>query len=324
MFSAQEAQTLQAALPELHFGKAAVASEPLIQYLHHYGLSDLSAVIAPATGVQHTLGFFPSGDFRIACHYFRPLAPQGTAVVVHGYYDHVGLYAHLIRHLLQHHFAVVAFDLPGHGLSSGKIAAIDTFSQYTSALESCLVRMQQASLERPFHLIGQSTGGSVLMDYCLQHCERTLSEIDQVVLLAPLVRPQGWKRGKLLHSLVRLVANGIPRDFAINSHDEAFLRFVKGEDPLQSRRLTVEWVGALKQWLKKIETCGPCKKLVTLIQGTGDATVDWRYNLPYIRRKFPNTQIALVEGARHHLVNESTDFRREIFQRLDEAILASD
>ena len=44
---------------------------------------------------------------------------RGTVLICHGYFDYVGLYRHLIAHVLELGYAVLAYDLPGHGLSSG-------------------------------------------------------------------------------------------------------------------------------------------------------------------------------------------------------------
>ena len=61
---------------------------------------------------------------------------------------------------------------------------------------------------------------------------------------------------------------------------------------------------------------------LTIIQGTADGTVDWRYNLPAIRAKFPAAREVLIPGARHHLVNESVAFREQVFAAATAALFA--
>ncbi|MCB1665737.1 MAG: alpha/beta hydrolase [Pseudomonadales bacterium] len=317
MFSVSEAQALKQALPEIDFRQPAQPGAALESYLQHYGLDFQSGADPKTHDVHHAMGFFMAGHRRIACQYFQPQNPVATVVLVHGYYDHIGLYGHLIRYCLHRRYAVVAFDLPGHGLSEGDAAAIDSFSEYTDALQVCLQGMSKAELARPYHGLGQSTGCSVLMDYCQTHCEPGSSALDHVVLLAPLVRPSHWARGRWLHTVARLFVSGIAREFAVNSHDEAFLRFVREKDPLQSRRLTVRWVSALKQWLLEFAARRPCLRPLIVIQGTGDTTVDWQYNLKAIARQFPSVQISMLEDARHHLANESQPYRERVYAVLD-------
>ena len=54
-----------------------------------------------------------------------------------------------------------------------------------------------------------------------------------------------------------------------------------------------------------------------MIQGGGDTTVDWRYNLKIIREKFPAGQLFRVHAAMHHLVGEADAIRGQVFQAID-------
>jgi alpha-beta hydrolase superfamily lysophospholipase len=87
-------------------------------------------------------------------------------VVIHGYYDHAGLYRHLIRHLIDRGLAVLAFDLPGHGLSSGAPATIESFDEYVDAFDACLLALED-HMPPPWLLLGQSTGGAIAMEWLL-------------------------------------------------------------------------------------------------------------------------------------------------------------
>ena len=53
-----------------------------------------------------------------------------------------------------------------------------------------------------------------------------------------------------------------------------------------------------------------------VIQGDQDTTVDWRWNLARIRETFPAAEIRILQGARHHLVNESPELRAQVFAAL--------
>jgi len=265
-------------------------------------------------GVTHTFGYVDAAGFRLACHYWQPQNPVGTVLVGHGYFDHVGLYLHIIRYCLRHDLAVIACDLPGHGLSSGEQASIRQFADYQQVLHTCLEHMQLAQLPQPWHWIAQSTGGAIAMDYLL-HTPNP--PFDKVVLLAPLVWPFGWSSGKYLYYLVRPFVRHIKRGFAINSHDDDFLHFIKHDDPLQARRLSVQWVTAWKKWLPTLRRATPVDFPLHVIQGDNDTTVNWRKNLPEIQRLFVNADIAMLPNGRHQLVNECFDIRAQIFQQLD-------
>ena len=69
---------------------------------------------------------------------WQPAVSRGTAIVVHGYTDHTGLFNHLIQELLDRQLTVVCFDLQGHGLSSGDYGDIADFADYVTVLESVM------------------------------------------------------------------------------------------------------------------------------------------------------------------------------------------
>ena len=100
---------------------AAEGDEPEMfrAYRAYYGLD------FPARGdsVRSRLGCVQVAGYCVATQAWWPREPRGTLVLLHGYYDHMGLYRHVIDWALGLGFAVIACDLPGHGLSSGAPAS---------------------------------------------------------------------------------------------------------------------------------------------------------------------------------------------------------
>lgn len=261
---------------------------------------------------QH-LGQLPLDGQQIAVHLFRPPQPRGTLVIVHGYLDHHGLYHHLIRYGLEHGLNILSFDLPGHGLSSGTRASIDSFDRYQTLLKALLGQLGEWRLCRPLHLLGQSTGGAIINQYLLTQ----RPEIDgQIVLLAPLVRPARWPWVRLAHALLSPWKASVTRDFAANSQDPAFNAFLP-TDPLQSPRITTAWIGAMKRWIPQFQALPAADYRPLLVQGQQDDTVDWGYNLPLLQQKFPRLQRLLIPSARHQLANESAEIRQRYLDWLD-------
>ena len=263
-------------------------------------------------GVQHFLGKFQSLGFDLATNYFLPPSPSGTVFVLHGYFDHQGLFTHLIKFLLEKNLAVVGFDLPGHGLSSGEQVSIESFHHYAHCFSELLVKANK--LQQPFHAVGQSTGGAVLMNHLLlrQFLYQPV-ELEKVVLLAPLVRPSQWGKVRISHNLTGKFRKRVKRKFRVNSSDQAFLDFVESGDPLQSRELSVAWVSAMRQWVHDFSILPQCMHPIRVLQGDLDNTVDWQYNLRVIGKKFPKADIVIKHGVGHHMANESQELRDDIF-----------
>lgn len=268
--------------------------------------------------IVHHFGFIEIAEFSVATHYFDNAAQtQGTMFVLHGYFDHVGLYRHLIDFYLKKGFSVVAFDLPGHGLSSGESVSIEHFSDYTFVLSHVIHHFAQYA-PMAFSICGQSTGGAVILDYLLRQ-KMADKNFKKVILFAPLVRPVQWRKVQFLYACARLFfMKRVKRIFWNNSHDKAFLAFLEQDDPLQSKTIAVDWVGALKEWLGEMQDYESSDVHMLIIQGKEDSTVDWRFNIPFIERLFPHAVVYYLNNARHHLVNESEALRKNIFDILDD------
>ncbi|MFD2406807.1 alpha/beta hydrolase [Azorhizophilus paspali] len=282
-------------------------------YRRYYGL-DLGE---HRLGVQGRLGAFDVGPYRIVAQVWWPERPRATLLLLHGYYDHMGLYRHVFDWALGMGFAVLSCDLPGHGLSSGAPASIDDFAEYQAVFQGLLGEAAALDLPKPWHLFGQSTGGAILLDYLLTGAPR--SELGETILFAPLVRPRSWRLSKLSYQALRPFVQSIPRRFTDNSSDTAFLEFIQ-RDPLQARILPTAWVGALARWIPRIEAAGRSGRSPLIIQGDADLTVDWRHNLDVLRGKFRNPQFLLLADARHHLANECEALRKRYFDFLRERL----
>lgn len=264
-------------------------------------------------GIGQQLGALKVGQEQIAIHRWQPQQPEGTLLIVHGYLDHHGLYGHLIRYGLARNLAVVCFDLPGHGLSSGPRAEIDSFRHYQQVLRAVIAQIDRWSLPRPLHLLGQSTGCAIINHYLLKHHP---AGIGQVIELAPLVRAARWRLVDITHRVVSRFASSVPRKFTDNSSDPEFVAFLQS-DPLQSKVISARWVGALKQWLPKFLAFAPSKRTALVIQGEADDTVDWKYNLGVLREKFPAMELLRIAEARHQLANEAEPVRRQYLDWID-------
>ncbi len=90
------------------------------------------------------LGRVDVAGYRLAMQVLRPPQALATVIVLHGYYDHMGLYGHVYDWALRQGFAVLSCDLPGHGLSSGAAPALTAFKSisryckpYWLKLSSC-------------------------------------------------------------------------------------------------------------------------------------------------------------------------------------------
>ncbi|MCG8313511.1 MAG: alpha/beta hydrolase [Pseudomonadales bacterium] len=297
------------ALPLLTVGEPVTKALAVQRYRSFYGIDFENRI----DHVRASLGIIKVSGFDIAAHVFMRDCPKGTVFVFHGLYDHVGIFDKPILYFLERGYSVVAYDLPGHGVSSGGLVAIKTFYRYQQVLKAVIAFFKN-EIPEPIYAVAQSTGGAVLLGAMLHQSSIEFAyPFKRTVLLAPLVRPVNWYRNKVIHSIVSPFIKYIPRNFTLNSNDESFLRFLREHDILQSRYLSADWVGALKQWVPKIESAEKCDCPALIIQGEKDETVDWRHNIPLLKDKLTNLEVLLIPEVRHQVANEIESLRKLVF-----------
>ena len=174
-----------------------------------------------------------------------------------------------------------------------------------------------AQLPKPFYGVGQSTGAAILMDHVLTaFADKKKPAFRKLLLLAPLVRPVQWAQIRFGWWLIHHFKKTVPRVYRTNSSDESFLRFVKLDDPLQDDDVPMGWVGALRRWVARMHRLPPADFPVLLVQGERDETVEWRYNLGFVRRHFRVEKEQLLPEASHQLANERADLRVPVHEAL--------
>ena len=291
-------------------------------YLAFYGLDTAAAA--------HEFVQFKSNGFELAGHVFKPVNYKATVFILHGYLNHCGLLSKLIKYLTGIGYAVAVYDLPGHGLSSGEPTAIDDFSQYSDSLNDFLNTIKP-KLHGPYHIIGHSTGAAVILEYLLACTERSRSEppctepsrsvFDKVILAAPLERTDWWILEKIGFSISRLFSSFVPRVFRKVTSDKDFLRFIKYKDPLQARKISLNWVAAMFKWDQRIADAKTSTRPILVIQGLKDNIINWRHNIRFIQSKFKNSEVELIENCRHELFNESEKIRQEVFSQIKDFLI---
>lgn len=263
--------------------------------------------------IESDIGIIFVDGFDIVVHSFTPHHAVGTVFIVHGYYDHVGEYKHLIQFFLKQQYAVVVFDLPGHGLSSGDRVSISSFEQYQHVWRKVIDVSE--NMPKPWHVVAQSTGAAIVSEYLLTetHNKNTIPFFG-VTYYAPLVRPVNWLWKSHLHMMVHPFCNNLERKFTDSSNDKDFLSF-RLQDPLQSRSLSLNWVHALKRWIPHFEQMKPIEFPMLIIQGRADKTVDWQHNIPVLQRLFKAVNVVYMDDVKHHVANEAARYRKNVFDQ---------
>lgn len=96
---------------------------------------------------------------------FAPTAsPRGVVVITHGYAEHCGRYREVAHVVVQAGWAVLSYDVRGHGKSPGERGYIDRFDTYLNDLAAMLAAARKlAPAGAPVILLGHSHGSLITL-----------------------------------------------------------------------------------------------------------------------------------------------------------------
>ncbi len=114
------------------------------------------------TGQRRTT--IESGDAVLSRQRWSPgIALTAAGALVPGYAEHGGRCAEAAAELNRHGYLVEAFDLRGHGQSSGKRTAIDGYDHYLDDVDAFRSHLRLRNPALLLFLFGRSMGSSVVV-----------------------------------------------------------------------------------------------------------------------------------------------------------------
>lgn len=191
----------------------------------------------------------------------------GRVVLVHGFLEHGGRYHDFASALAAAGIEVVAADLRGHGLSSGRRGHVDDFGHYRADLSQVMA----AQTPMPTLVLGHSLGGLIALDLALTG-EANLAGI---VVTNPFIGPSmpiPLPKRVLGHLMKRLwptlsLPTGLDRRGL--SHDPSVLSQAE-HDPLIFDCASAGWWGQVVAAQKRVSMGGTLHMPVLCVLGGAD------------------------------------------------------
>jgi alpha-beta hydrolase superfamily lysophospholipase len=118
-----------------------------------------------------------------------PGRSAGTLVLVHGLGEHAGRYVPVAEYLMRQGWTVRACDHRGHGGTGGRLPSFQTLL----ADLAFQVTYWSERAPRPLYVLGQSLGGSLVLNLVLSGSPPLSGVIALSPLLLPSVPPPTWK-----------------------------------------------------------------------------------------------------------------------------------
>jgi alpha-beta hydrolase superfamily lysophospholipase len=190
------------------------------------------------------------GERLYTAYYPAPaLSARGTVLWVHGYAEHSGRYLPLIQYLLELGWHSIAWDLRGHGRSTGRRGYVSDLEEYLADLTAVWTHWHPR-VPQPIVLFGHSLGGLIVLRYRQKYA--ALWKPRLTVVSAPLiqlkVKVPAYKRilGELAARFLPTLSlpSGLkPTDL---THDPAEAQ-AYANDPLVFKIATAGWFAAIQR-----------------------------------------------------------------------------
>lgn len=265
-----------------------------------------------------------------------PVNPAAVILILHGMTEHAGRYEELADFLTSHHYAMAAYDLPGHGRNStpSDCAAMapGDWNAAIDGIDSALSQLR-GRFSCPVFLLGFSLGSFLAREYL----QRPQPKMDGLILVGT-----GWQPKWLLKIMKVIVRTQIKKvGFDHNSPLVQKLSFGAYNEKFKPNRTKSDWLcsdeTALDRYLsdplcrsetasgtfyellcsmERTRTARPNVPLpVLLLSGDQDPVGNFGKSIAVVQKSLKAAgypvEIQIFPGARHMLLNEESGGQAE-------------
>ncbi|MDO5034778.1 MAG: alpha/beta hydrolase [Actinomycetaceae bacterium] len=235
--------------------------------------------------------------------------PKASVLILHGYAEHQGRYAHVVKYLVEGGFDVYTYDQYGHGTAPGPRAKVDVGQLIKDHLEA---REQLRSIMRTkeLFLFGHSMGGVITAASNLIRP----AGVTGVVLSGPAFDGAGGMDPEIVRKVAKAALKfpkGLPTaelDPNAVSHDPQVVEDYKN-DPLNytGRVPAITAATMMLQGLETLDRADKWKNPLVIFHGSDDTLAMPRASWEFADKARQNgapVEMIEVPGARHEVFNE--------------------
>lgn len=253
--------------------------------------------------------------------YWKPESVKAVIVLVHGMGEHSSRYEQsVVPYLVKNGFAVVAFDLFGHGKTKGKRGHCPSYEALLETIDYTINKAEELFPDKPVYLYGHSLGGNLVINYTL----RKTHTLKGVIATSPFLRlafnPPKWKVafGKLLLKVSPSVTMPTEIEVEAISRDEKEVKKYC-EDALVHDKVSPMYVFPVidaGEWA--IQNANKLQIQMLILHGTGDRIIDYKGSEEFCKNT-NNAELTLFKNGYHELHHDlcKEEFMQTILKWLD-------
>lgn len=232
--------------------------------------------------------------------------PKAVICLVHGLGEHSGRYTHVAETFTDAGYAVLSFDLRGHGKSGGQRGHTPSYEAFMQDIDLLFQEASQRYPGKPQFLYGHSLGGILVLNYALLRKPKVKGVIATSSGLRTSLQEQKMKVAfaKIAGTLLPTMSLVSGLDPAAVSRDPAVVEAYR-QDPLVHNKITLGAAKCLSdsiQWAFAHAAEFPVPLL--LVQGTADTIVFPSGSQEFAKLVKGEVTLKMWEGLSHETHNE--------------------
>jgi alpha-beta hydrolase superfamily lysophospholipase len=231
---------------------------------------------------------------------------KAVVCLIHGLGEHCGRYDHVARALNQAGYAVLAFDLRGHGRSGGPRGHAPSSEAFLEDIDRLFIEAEKRYPGKPRFSYGHSLGGILVLFYTLRRKPQITGLVSTGAgLRSPLMEQ------KLKVAFAHAMAGVLPTmslstglNPALLSRDPQVVQDYRS-DPLVHDKASLAMASSTiraAQWT--MEHAAEFNNPLLLMHGTADQLTYPSGSQEFSRRVSANCTLRLWEGLYHEIHNE--------------------
>ncbi len=242
--------------------------------------------------------------------YAQDMAPEATPKAVicllHGLGEHSSRYPHVIRGLMEAGYAVLTFDLRGHGRSGGPRGHVPSSEAFLEDIDCMLAEAAKRFPGKPSFLYGHSLGGLLALFYTLRRKPKLAGV---VATGAGLQTPLFEQKLKL--TIAKTLANVLPAltlptglNAELLSHDPQVVQAYRDDPWVHDRASLAMGSSSFKVTEWTMEHAAEFEPPLLLMHGTADQLTYPSGSQEFTARVPADCTLRLWEGLYHEIHNE--------------------
>jgi alpha-beta hydrolase superfamily lysophospholipase len=232
--------------------------------------------------------------------------PRAVVCLTHGMGEHVGRYGHVGENLSKAGYALLGFDLRGHGRSQGPRGHTPSYQVLMDDIAAFLNQADERYPSLPRFLYGHSLGGNLVLNYAL----RRKPDLAGVIATGPWLKlafqPTSSKvtLGRVMNNLLPGFSQSSGLETAALSHDPQVVQAYQ-EDPLVHDKISARmFVSVYESGLWALEHAADFPLPLLLMHGGADRLTSVEATRQFAQAAGKNVSLQVWDGWYHEIHNE--------------------